>query len=215
VPVIGLVQVGDQSMADRYTYLPLIGLFIALVWGLSDLFESSRVRRIFTISLACTVLFALMVITRSQVRRWQNTQTLFEYALLVTENNYLAHLALAQAARLNGDLDRDTFHTKKAVEINPAYVAKIHNRCGYALAEEGNLGEAISEFEEALQIVPAYANAHNNLGVVLARKARYDEALEHFAAALEITPGDTKIMESRRNVEAERERVRASKAADF
>ena len=210
VPVIGLVQVGNQALADRYTYVPLVGLFVAMVWGLSDLFARCRVRRIFTVSLVCAVFLALIVATRSQLRYWENTKTLFEHTLGVTENNYLAHFLLAQVAKIEGNLDKAAFHNSKALEFNSVYVAKLHNRWGYYLAEQGLLEDAIAEFSEAIQICPDYANSHNNLGVALARKARFDEAIEHFTEALRISPNDPHIRESLRNVEVERERVRRS-----
>jgi tetratricopeptide (TPR) repeat protein len=210
VPVIGLVQVGNQALADRYTYVPLVGLFVAMVWGLSDLFARCRVRRIFTVSLVCAVFLALIVATRSQLRYWENTKTLFEHTLGVTKNNYLAHFLLAQVAKIEGNLDKAAFHNSKALEFNSVYVAKLHNRWGYYLAEQGLLEDAIAEFSEAIQICPDYANSHNNLGVALARKARFDEAIEHFTEALRISPNDPNIRESLRNVEVERERVRRS-----
>jgi protein O-mannosyl-transferase len=210
VPVIGLVQVGNQALADRYTYIPLVGLFIAMVWGLSDLFAHCRVRRIFTISLVCAVFLALILTTRSQLRYWENTNTLFGHTLKVTEDNYLAHFLLAQVAKMEGDLDTAAFHKSKALEFNPLYVAKFHNRWGYYLAELGSPEDAIAEFSEAIQIYPDYANAHNNLGVMLARKERFDEAIEHFTVALRISPNDPNIHESLRNAQIERERVRRS-----
>ena len=103
LPVIGLVQVGDQAMADRYTYIPLVGVFIAGVWGAADLFAGCRVRRIFAVAFACAVFLALMVATRSQLRHWRNTETLFRQALRVHENNYLAHFLLAQVEEMAGE----------------------------------------------------------------------------------------------------------------
>jgi protein O-mannosyl-transferase len=212
VPVIGLIQVGDQAMADRYTYIPLIGLFIAMVWGLTAVFESCKVRRIFVAPLVCTVFLALIVGTHRQLRHWQTTTSLFEHSLRVTKNNYLAYFILSQVKAVNGDLDEAHFHYDKAVEINPGFVAKMHNRTGYYFAEQGQLDVAMSEFEKAIQIFPDYSNAHNNLGVVLAKKAHYDEALAHFAEALRISPGNVKVLESVKNVETDRERMRASQS---
>jgi protein O-mannosyl-transferase len=206
-PVIGLVQVGDQGMADRYTYIPLVGLFVVMVWGLSDLLENLRVRRIFTVPLVCVVCFALIVSTRSQLLYWQSDYTLFEQALKVTKNNYLAHLLLAQVFKMDGDPDKAAFHRRKAVEINPAFVARMYNRWGYYFAEQEQLDEAVADFEEAIQVHPDYASAHNNLGVVLARKGQFNEAIAHFAEALRISPADVRILESLNNAKAERDRV--------
>lgn len=207
VPVIGLVQVGDQAMADRYTYIPLIGLFIALVWGFSDLFGYLGVRRILLVTFTCTVLFALGNSTVSQVHHWQNTRTLFEYTLDVTENNYLAHFILAQLEAAEGNGAKAFYHHTKAIELNPAFVAKMINREGFFLAERGQWDEAATKFEEAIGIRPDYANARNNLGVVLARKGLFDEAVDQFTRALEISPTDKRIRESLRNAELERNRL--------
>jgi protein O-mannosyl-transferase len=212
VPVIGLVQVGDQALADRYTYIPLIGLFIAIVWGLGDFFESRRTRPIFVASLVCSILLVLIIVTRSQLRYWQNTTSLFEHTLRVTNHNYLAHFTLSQVAKVNGDLDKALFHHGKAVEMNSGFVAKMHNRAGYHLAEQGQLDDAISSFAEAIKVQSDYANAHNNLGVALARKAEYQEALAHFAQALRISPGNPKVLESVKNLEADMARIRASES---
>jgi protein O-mannosyl-transferase len=212
VPVIGLVQVGNQGMADRYTYIPLIGLFVAVVWGISDFFERWRVRRLFTVSFVCAVCFALIVTTKSQLRYWQNDYTLFEQALRVTRNNYLAHLLLAQVASMDGNPDKSLFHRQKAVEINPAFVAMMHNRWGYYQAEQGQLDEAISEFAEAIQIRPDYANAHNNLGVVLERKGQLDEAIASFLEALRISPENVRVRKSLEIVEREKSQFRAPRS---
>jgi protein O-mannosyl-transferase len=214
VPVIGLIQVGDQAMADRYTYIPLIGLFIAMVWGLTAVFESCKVRRIFVVSLVCTVFLALIVGTHLQLRHWQTTTSLFEHSIRVTKNSYLAHFILSQVKEVKGNLDEARFHYNKAVEINPAFVAKMHNRTGYYLAEQGQLDVAMSEFEKATQIFPDYANAHNNLGVVLAKKGHYDKALAHFSEALRISPGEAKVLESVRNVERDRSQAQGSQIKD-
>jgi Tfp pilus assembly protein PilF len=144
------------------------------------------------------------------LRHWQNTHTLFEQALKVDDRNYLAHLMLAQVGKLEGKLDRALAHEEIAVQINPAFVARMHNRWGCYLAEQGQLDEALEDFAEAIKIRPDYANAYNNLGVVLARKGQLDDAIQHFTVALRIAPGDTKVIESLRNVEAEKNRTRAA-----
>ena len=203
LPVIGLVQVGDQAMADRYTYIPLVGIFIAGVWAAADLFAEYQVRRIFAVSLACAVLFGLIVATRSQLRHWRNTETLFRQALRVHANNYLAHFLLARVEEMAGRTEQSVFHKNKAIEINPAFVATMYNRQGCDLAGQGQLDEAIYMFSEAIRIRPDYATAHNDLGVALARKAQFDEAIEHLTEALRISPGDLKARENLFNVQVD------------
>jgi hypothetical protein len=210
VPVIGLLQVGDQAMADRYTYIPLIGLFVAMVWGFSDLFAACGVRRIFVVALVGTICLALIDGTQSQLRYWQNNETLFQRALRVTRDNYVAHLMLAQVAKADGKPYKALFHKNKAVEINPLFVAKTHNRWGYFLAQQGQMDEAIEDFEEAIRICPDYANAHKNLGVVLARKGRLDEAIAHFTEVLRLSPGDPDAREGLKKVESQRDLYRSS-----
>ncbi len=204
VPVIGLVQVGNQAMADRYTYIPSIGIFVTLVWGLAPIFQRHGIRPMFTVSFVSTLFLALLIQTRSQVRLWQDTPTLFKHALKVTEDNYLAHQILSEHAKANGDPDTALLHREKALEINPGFVAKMHNRTGYLLAQQGRLDAAVREFEEAVRLYPDYASAHNNLGVILARQGRYEEALVELAEALRISPGDASVPTSIANVERER-----------
>lgn len=123
VPVIGLVQVGRQAMADRYTYLPFIGLFLAVVWGVAELAERRRdvLRAVLTVSSVLAVL-ALAVMTRAQTRRWTDSVTLFQHALAVTEDNYLAHLGLAKALASQGDREGAAAQYRAALAIRPGLV---------------------------------------------------------------------------------------------
>lgn len=200
VPVIGLVQVGMQAMADRYTYIPLTGLFVAIVWGLSNLLErTGRIYRKLLAVGAGLVLFGLMLCTWLQLQHWRNTLTLFEHALRVTKDNYAAHFILARAEAERGAIDKALSHYHSAVKINPTYVSIMHNRVGYDLAEQGRLEEAIAEFTGALEICPDYAHAYNNLGVVFARKGQFQEAIRHFLKALELSSGYSKARENLEN----------------
>jgi tetratricopeptide (TPR) repeat protein len=210
VPVIGLVQVGMQAMADRYTYIPLIGVFVAMVWAITDLVETRKLSRKLSAIFAALILCALMSSTWFQLQHWQNTLTLFHHALTATENNYAAHFIIARAEGERGNMDKALFHYNKAVEINPAYVAMMHNRIGYYLAEEEQPEEAISQFKEALKVRPDYANAHNNLGVMLARKGQMEEAIARFSEALKILPAYT---EARKNLENAKRQKRLMQAA--
>ncbi len=185
VPVIGLVQVGSQGMADRYTYLPLIGITIAVVWGVAEL--TSRWRRA-AVMVACGVMvIALAIGTRQQMAYWRNSLTLFEQALRVTTNNALAHYNVGVALRARGRLDEAIAHYAEALRIKPNYV-EAHVNLGVLLASRGNWDEAVSHYTEALRFQSDSAEAHNNLGIALARQRRLDEAVAHFEVALRIQP---------------------------
>ena len=207
IPVIGLVQVGMQAMADRYTYIPLIGLFLTIVWGLSDLFEPKKVSPVLKVIFSGTITILLAASTCLQLRHWHDTRTLSRHALSVTRDNYAAHFMLARAEGERGAMDKALHHYNIAVKINPAYIAMIHNRVGYYLVEQGRLEEAMSQFTGALEIRPDYANAHNNLGVVLARKGRFDEAISQIKEALKVLPGYTEAKKNLENVRREKERI--------
>ena len=200
IPVIGLVQVGSQALADRYTYFPHVGLFIAFVWGLSDVLSRWRV----AIRLRCllwgTIVCAFMVSTWVQVRYWQNSSVLFEHALRVTRDNYVAHFVLSRELGAQGMLDKALSHYSKAVEISPAFVAMMHNRIGYHLYSEGEYEAAATQFTGALDIQSDYIDAHNNLGVVLAHQGCYDEAIHHLNRVLVLSPGHRQAAESLENL---------------
>ena len=167
VPVIGLVQVGAQGVADRYTYLPLIGIFIMVAWGVGELLAKWRFRRIVLGISAGLVLAVLLICTRMQVRYWQNSAALFEHALKVTSSNYVAHFCLADYLREQGSPDKAVTHFTKALQIRPDY-AEAHGNLGYVLAYQGKLGEAIAHLTEALRLKPDWVEPMNNLAWFLA-----------------------------------------------
>ena len=189
VPVIGLVQVGEQAMADRYTYVPLIGLFIVVVWGFADLVKGWRSRRWVVSVSAAVMVLALMAGSWLQVAHWKNSVRLFKHALDATTNNYVAHYTLGNALALQGNLTGSVSHYNKALQIHPNF-AEAHNNLGNALALQGNLTGAISHYNKALQINPDHAEAHRNLAVGLDRQGRHQEAIQHYAEVLRISPHD-------------------------
>lgn len=182
VPVIGLVQVGSQSMADRYTYIPLVGLFIIIVWGVPELATRRARKKLWLPTLATLSIILLMVVAWKQVRYWQNSITLFEHTLEVTANNYLAHNALGVALG-NSRLDEAKEHYLKALRINPDYM-EAHNNLGIALEMQGLRDEAISHFLEALRIKPNDMKAHYNLGNILLKQGQIDKAVKHYLKVL-------------------------------
>jgi protein O-mannosyl-transferase len=193
VPVIGFVQVGDQAMADRYTYVPLIGLFIIVAWGIPDLLAQLpvRLRTIALPTAAGLVIVACAIAARAQLQYWQDSTTLWTRTLEVTTGNHIAHNNLGVVLADQGKLDDAISHYSEALRIKPNY-ADAHNNLGVALSDQGKLDEAIAQYSEALRIKPDYVDAHNNLGVALAEQGKLDEAIAQYSEALRIDPDDVK-----------------------
>ncbi len=187
VPVIGLVQVGMQAMADRYTYVPLIGLFVTIAWGGTDLLKGWRYRRIVFSLLASLVLSVFMILTRTQIQYWKNSAALFGHAVKVTVNNHIAEDGLGLALARQGSLDEAIAHFAESLRIYPNYYA-THYNLGLALALQGNIEKAMIHYAEALRLKPNYAEAHNKLGIALIHEGREKEAIAHFTEAVRIKP---------------------------
>jgi len=187
VPVIGLVQVGAQAMADRYTYLPLIGLFIMIAWGVPGQLPMWRYRKVILSVSAGLALLMMMMVTRLQIKHWQNNMTLFEHSLAVTSDNYFVHNSLGIVLSRQGKTEEAIAHYNEALRINPDN-ANTHCNLGVALAKQGKIDEAMAHYGEALRIQPGYVEAHNNMGVALAGKGKIEEAMAHYAEALRRDP---------------------------
>ena len=186
-PVIGIVQVGAQARADRYTYLPQIGLYLLLTWAAADLCAGWRHRRVVLGGGSTIILMALIFCARAQTVYWRNSESLWTHTLACTSDNFIGHNNLGTALLKTGNADEAMVHYQMALEINPDY-AEAHYNLGYALLKMGNVDEAIAHFQKALQIKPDYAEAHNNLGYALIQKGSVDEAIPHFQKALQIKP---------------------------
>jgi len=198
VPVIGLVQAGEQAHADRYTYLPSVGLCIMLAWGAADILKrwhstwpstwpSARIAVGGLAALAC--LFSA-VLCEAQIQYWKNSETLFRHAVEVTDRNFLAHQNLGLALSvIPGRLPEAISQYQAALQIEPNS-ARVHANYGYALAQvPGRREEAIAEFREALRIVPDSPITHTNLGIVLASiPGRLPEAIVEYQTALRLDP---------------------------
>jgi protein O-mannosyl-transferase len=187
VPVIGLIQVGEQAMADRYAYIPMIGLFIVIAWGIPDLLEGRWQRKMISVVSSGVILSALIICTILQVRYWQNSETLFRHALYVTPDNIVAHTSLGIVLNLRGESDEAIKHFAYVIKKAPAYV-NAYTNMGVVLAGQGKTDEAIVYYREALRIKPNDESTHNNLGVALAKEGKFNEAIEHFREALRIKP---------------------------
>jgi tetratricopeptide (TPR) repeat protein len=187
VPVIGLVQVGNQALADRYTYIPLIGLFILIAWGTDDFFGRWRVNRIFAMAAAAVLILVLSAVSHIQVGHWANNITLFSHAVKVTRNNYLAHLSLGKALHDAGREEQAQQHYADALQIN-SNSTHAHVNIGSGLLAQGKIGRAMDHFNKALQLNPDFAEAHNNLGLALVRMGEIENSIHHFRRALKINP---------------------------
>jgi len=187
VPVTGLVQVGGYGMADRFTYVPLIGLFMMVAWGVPDVFGGWRYRKVVLAVSAGLVLSILMVVTRSQIHRWHDSVTLFTHTLKVTTGNYIIHNNLGGALADQGKNEEAMVHYTEALRIKPNYV-DAHYNLGNALFHQGKTQEAMAHYNEALRINPNYPEAHNNLGNALFRQGKTQEAIVHYTEALRIDP---------------------------
>jgi len=187
IPVLGIVQVGSQALADRYTYVPLIGIFIIFAWGLNDLFAGFRHRWFILGSSALAIFFALTVCTRHQVGFWKDGVTLFEHALKVADTP-AAHDNLANVLAKDNRLNESLKHYKIALQMskNPDPEMLYNFACVY-----NNLGrdtEAIETFKQVIKIKPDYAQAYNQLGYIYYKLGRYAEAIDVFRQAIAIKP---------------------------
>jgi Flp pilus assembly protein TadD len=189
LPVIGIIQVGDQAMADRYAYVPLIGIFIVLAWGAADFFKTLRVGNRWMTGLAVCIVAALTIAARTEVGYWRSDAALFGHAIESTGPNYIAEAAYGMAMLEQGDTAGALLHLNKAVAIKPDY-SKAHGNLGVALAHQGRYEEAAEQHRMALKISPT-ALEYNNLGAALAGLGRNDEAIENYRQALRVQPGFT------------------------
>jgi protein O-mannosyl-transferase len=187
VPVSQIVQTGGHAMADRYTYLPSIGVLILSVWAAGEL-SWRRLQPALAWSLAGGVAVVLcLALMQRQLGYWQDSETLFRHALQVTRNNYFPHCALANALRAKGQLDEAGRHLQEAIRLQPDF-AGAHSLLGVVLAKQGHIDEAVSQLQEAIRLKPDSAEAHYNLGAALDQKGQTDQAMGQFQEALRLKP---------------------------
>jgi tetratricopeptide (TPR) repeat protein len=189
VPVIGIVQISFYAHADRYTYLPQIGLYLLLTWLIADFCSRMRHRLLILGSISGVILAALIYCARAQACYWKDSETLWTHTLACTSDNSIAHNNLGNALLRKDKVDDAIAQFQQALQINPGY-AEAHNDLGAALLQQGKVDEAIAHYQQALQIEPGSGNAHYNLGNVLLRKGKVDDAIAQFQQALQINPDD-------------------------
>jgi tetratricopeptide (TPR) repeat protein len=185
VPVIGLVQVGAQAMADRYTYVPLIGLFIVIAWAVPPVSDRRRIAPV----AVCTLLILGVLTWRSfvQVKYWRDSFTLFERTLAITDRNYIIHNNLGFAHKKVGGLARAIAHYRTALEIKPNY-ALTHENLGNALVASDQPEQAVLHLMRAVELRPDVARTHANLGAALFQAGRIDEAEQALKRSIRLQP---------------------------
>jgi hypothetical protein len=192
VPVIGLVQVGEQAMADRYTYVPLLGIFVMVVWGVADLAARFRVPNLWLANTSLLLLAICAIASWRQIGYWRNTQTLFERAIEVTPLNSRAHNILGAYLAQIGRADEGKRHLRAALAISPRFYPSLNN-LGMIYAAEHHDAEAAECYREALRIHPDSVVAHLNLGNIYARRGELDKAVPEYVDVLRIVSDNPQL----------------------
>ena len=188
VPVIGLVQVGDQAMADRYTYFPLVGIFIAVTFLIESWVNRLSLPKFGPAAAATLTLTLCLVLTENQLGYWRDSESLFTHALAVTKDNATAHLNLGAALETKGETNAAFLQYHEALRLNPQS-SETDNNIGKLLYEMKKPEEALGYCLEAVQLNPKRASLHNNLGLVFIALGRFDEAMSQFSEAAQLDTG--------------------------
>jgi Tfp pilus assembly protein PilF len=192
LPVMGIIQVGRQAHADRYTYLPQIGIYVAVTWLAAEWGVKWRVGQAALVGLMTAVLAVLMVCAWKQTECWKDNETLWTHALACTTDDFVAHFKLGNVLMQKGKVDEAILHFQNTVQIRPAF-AQAQNNLGGLLLQKGQVDEAIPHLQMALQINPNYGKAHINLANAFMQKGREDQAIVHFQNALQIDPANMEV----------------------
>ncbi|HEY6007515.1 MAG TPA: tetratricopeptide repeat protein, partial [Geobacteraceae bacterium] len=186
LPVIGIIQVGQQSLADRYTYLPLIGPFLAVVWGAAELCRPGRGRAAF-LGGAVVVLVLLALTSRRQLGYWRDSTTLFTHAATAAPGNFIALTNLGTIASQQGRSAEGDRYYRAALEANPRYAQAWYN-LGVSLSDAGRTAEARAYFATAVRLRPDFVEARYNLALMLGKEGRLAEAVEELAEVVRLSP---------------------------
>jgi tetratricopeptide (TPR) repeat protein len=187
VPQGQLVLIASQAMADRWTYVPSIGVLMLAVWGACELTRAWRFRTLALSLAGAGVILLCLALTRHQIGYWQDSETVFRHAADVTPGNPVTHAFLGSALLEKGRLDEAIGQFQEAIRLRPAY-AVPHKDFGTALFRKGQMDDAIRQFRQAVSLTPEDAEAHYNLGAALDRKGRIDEAISEFQEAIRLKP---------------------------
>jgi Flp pilus assembly protein TadD len=190
-PAIGIMQTGDQSMADRYTYIPLIGIFIIIAWGIGAVSSGWRNKELIIGIISGIILMALSFGTWTEVKYWRDSETLFTKALKADANNPRVHWLLAKTLSQKGDIDEAIQHYEEVLRIQPRiYDPEFHKELGRLLAAKGNLSAAISHFQTALQIDPHDTQAREFLEMNTALRGNSKDAVAYYRKTLQTNPSN-------------------------
>jgi len=192
VPVIGLVQVGFAAMSDRYTYFPLIGMFIAITFAVRDGAARLQLSPAVLTAAAVLILGGWVALTENQLRYWRDDEALFAHAVSVTRDNEPAHLCLGQVYEMQGRNAEALSEYQTGLKLNP-YRVKTYSNVAHLLAASGQTNEALAELRVALRLYPEDAPAHDSLANLLADTGHTNEALAEFQAAVRINPKDAAL----------------------
>jgi protein O-mannosyl-transferase len=192
IPVIGLVQVGGQTMADRYFYIPSVGLFIAIIFGLADIAEARRVAPLLSAAIVSVVLLVLATLTNAQIHLWSDSFTLFKHALAVTPPNLPIENALGITLQYSGRYDEAAAHFEKALQVQRDHYDVLLNM-GVTRYHQGRVPEAMEYFQAAIRSRPDAPEAHAQLGLALWKQNRNEAAYEEVRRASHLAPKDAKI----------------------
>jgi tetratricopeptide (TPR) repeat protein len=187
VPVIGVVQVGKQAMADRFTYVPLVGIFVAVAWGLWEALKTWPHRSLALGSLAGASVAGCMILASTQVWMWKDSRAVYKNAINVTENNALAHVNLGMVYTMEQHHQEAIDEYIAGLRANPNDTV-AHNNLALALAQRGEFETPMRHLLEAIRVDPTYGTAYGNLALMLARQGRFQEALPYFQDALRLQP---------------------------
>jgi tetratricopeptide (TPR) repeat protein len=187
MPVIGFVQSGSQSIADRYTYVASLGIFILVVWGVAELTRRFHIPTAVPTAAALAGLLCCVLVLHGQIGYWRNSETLFRHALAVTTNNVVAHNNLGEYLVSQGRFNEAIPELQEAIRLKPEDPEAL-NDLGLVSAREGHLDEAISFYRKALNVKPDSVEALNNLGAALSDQGRFDDAIHEFNEALRLDP---------------------------
>jgi tetratricopeptide (TPR) repeat protein len=189
LPTIGLLQVGSQAMADRFIYLPIVGLLIMLVWGFADLLANEYRRRAICAVLAVSALAGCAAITSLQLRHWKNSVALYERAIAVTENNFVAHSNLGYTLEKQGYADRAMAHLVQALKIRPDFV-EARYQMGLILGRVQGPAEAVAQYREVIRLDPNWSPPRLELAKALTRLGQKEDAIIQLFAVVRLTPAD-------------------------